>query len=438
MHRAVSSAVRMLWLAVSTLAAINTPQAGAAEFQSADRHLTVALPGLNAGPVYSSLDAGLRSYVRFTNTSSAAGTVTAALYDVATGAAVGTWTSPPIPAGSQQEYYIGELETGLAPEAVKPARYTLAINATFAGFFQHVLWSPAESILSNLTACSSGIGNDPLSVSGVRSSRISSGYASTLIARNAGDAPIAAIITIYDASTGYRLGSFTTGEIPANAALALDVAALETGARVVPGPDTGHYVVKADPVFTGFLQHVVTNRDAGGTITDMTRQCALDGVARGRVTLSAATVRERALGMAYPSSAAGPQSVLRVINTLDTPGTITVTLRDLASGRALGTWTSPPIPAGVSEFPISVLESALEPGTARPAVYTLTLVPEVTGYAQNLIIDAEAGTLTNVSSCSGGLAGNVITASAQAGAPQHRGGRRSGTIDDLTYGCRLR
>lgn len=399
-------------LAAPGICTVMAVQAGSADFRSAERQLNMTvIAGLNAGPVYGSQDAVMRSYVRFYNSGAAAGTVSVALYDADTGAAAGSWTSPLIPAGSQQQYYVGDLESGLAPDAAKPARYSLVINATFSGFFQHVVWRPTESILTNLTACDFGIGNEPLSVTSVRSSRISAGYSSTVIVRNAGSAPVAATLTLYDAFNGDRLGAFTTREVPTNGALALDAAALEAGARFVPGANIGHYVVKADATFTGFLQHIVTNHDAGGAIVDMTRQCALDGIARGRVTVSAATASARGLGLAYPSSSAGPQSVLRIFNTFpNTPGTVAVTLHDMATGVALGTWTSPSIPGGVAEFPISTLESALESGTVRPSVYTLTMVPTVFGFAQNLLVDTEAGTLTNVSACAGGFAGEFLTA----------------------------
>lgn len=111
------------------------------------------------------------------------------------------------------------------------------------------------------------------------------------------------------------------------------------------------------------------------------------------------------LGGVYPTSASGPQSYIRFVNT-GAAGTVTLTLTNAGTGQSLLTWTSPSIPAfAAPQYPISTLESAAPAGFVRPAMYGIRVEPAttVTGYLQHVLYHPADGTLTNASTCDSGV-----------------------------------
>ena len=386
---------------------VTATQEGTADYGSAQQVANfVVVAGLNAGPVYASSQADLASHLRFYNSGTQSGTVTATVYDAETSESLGQWTSPAIPGGSEQQFSIATVEKALTLGTAKRNFYALVLNAGFAGTFQHVLFRQTAGVLSNLTACGYGNGSNPLVVSGVHSSQIGGfGYPSSIIVRPVGSVPAPVTLGIYDAATGAKLGTYTTAEIPVDAALKLDMATLESGANIPPTARVGHYVVKAEAIVGGFLQHIVTN-EKSGVITDLTRQCMLDGSAQiggfgGGTHVS----------LAYGSAGGSTQSYLRIYNAFTAAGTVTVTMSDFASGKMLGKWTSPSIGRGSQQFAMSTLEAALDPGLAKPALYTLKLESTIsTGYVQHVLYNVAAGTLTNLSACSTGLGADRLGA----------------------------
>ena len=65
------------------------------------------------------------------------------------------------------------------------------------------------------------------------------------------------------------------GPVPPGGKLIPGAAALEAGVGLKPSAGMAHYVIKAEGGFTGFLQHLVNNRQSG-VVTDMTCVCTLD------------------------------------------------------------------------------------------------------------------------------------------------------------------
>ncbi|TAK99482.1 MAG: hypothetical protein EPO08_16150 [Rhodospirillaceae bacterium] len=357
------------------------------------------LAGLNPGPVYSSVQADLQSYLRFYNTGAAAGTVAVTLFDSTSGQSLGKWISPSIPAGAEQQYPISTLESALSPGAVKPQYYSLLVQAGFTGFFQHVLWRPTEGVYTNLTACAYGAGSDPLSLSGVHTSLIgATGNPSSIVVANMGpDAAVA--LDIYDARSGTMLGTYKTATIPNNGRAIVDVAAMEAAMNITPTPGMIHYVVKVEGPLNGFLQHLVLNQKLGVT-TDMTRQCTLDGSTN---PLSVSLPTPLQLGLVYSSANPASQSYLRIRNLGGAPGTVIVTLSDPASGQPLGQWTSPAIPGKYNyaqQFSVAAMESALPANAVKPAYYALAIQSNFDGEIQHLVWNPAAGAITNLSTCS--------------------------------------
>lgn len=373
--------------------------------------LMFALAGMSAqgkadpirvGAVFSTTQQASRSFLRFTNTGASAGTVAVTLRDGASGQTLGQWTSPSIPAGSEQQYGIATLEneTGIA---VKPSYYTMTVQANITGTFQHVLWREADGTLTNLSTCSAGITTDPALLSAVHSSLLAVGYASAVVITNTGTTAAAPTLGIYDARDGAKVGVATFAAIAAGAQLNLSVQAIEAAAVMTPTGGLLHYVIRLESGYAGYLQHLLTNVK-GGVTTDMTTACALDGV-------SGAVAQSNLRGTAVFSTAqSSSQSFLRFFNTGAAAGTVTVTLNDETTGRALGQWVSPSIAANAEQqFAIGAIEAGTGQTFPKPNYYGLRVQSNFSGYYQHVLWRAADGTLTNLSTCAAG-----VTASATA------------------------
>ena len=253
-----------------------------------DYSFTVTYPNtpvtkLNVGPIFSSEQTSSRSFLRFYNTGENAGTVTATLYDYATGTLLGAWTSPSIPAGAELQYYISSLESS-AGLISKPSYYSLSIASGITGYFQHVLYRPSDGTLTNLSTCDAGTTADAKMLGGVHSSTVGDfGFPSSIAINNTGTTATSVSLGIYDARNGTKLGTYTTASIPSHGLVIPTVASIEAAAqiygqaaRITQTSGLGHYVIKAESAFTGFLQHFVHNAQVG-VITDMTTACTLSG-----------------------------------------------------------------------------------------------------------------------------------------------------------------
>ncbi|MEQ9447943.1 MAG: hypothetical protein RLN70_03440, partial [Rhodospirillaceae bacterium] len=97
------------------------------------------------------------------------------------------------------------------------------------------------------------------------------------VIHNTGTSETAVDLGIYDAVSGARLGTYTTGNIPPNAQAVVSMAEIEADtvpSPIVPASGRFHYVVRADTAFTGYMRHLVENT-ASAVTTDMTAACEL-------------------------------------------------------------------------------------------------------------------------------------------------------------------
>jgi len=362
---------------------------------------------LTVGTVYSSTQTSSQSFLRFYNSGTTDGKVTIALRDFATGQSLGQWTSPNIPAGSEQQYPIATIESGTGQSFTKPAFYSINIQTSITGYFQHVLYRPADGTLTNLSTCATGTTSDSAKLSAVHSTLLDYGFPSSVAVNNISTVAASATLGIYDANTGAKLGTYTTASVPANGQLIVAINTIETAIGRTPTSVMYHYVIKQEGTFTGFLQHLVNNKQAG-VVTDMTTACALDGVVP---TLAANTpvVTGTIFSSAQPSS----QSFLRFYNTGATEGTVKVTLRDSSNGQSLVQWTSPTIPAGSEQqYPISTIESSAAQTFTKPAYYSMSVQSGISGSFQHVLYRPADGTLTNLSTCAAGTAAEPTKLSA--------------------------
>ena len=236
---------------------------------------TAAVAPLRLGAVFSTEQASSQSFLRFHNNSSIAGTMTATVRNFATGASFGQWTSPSVAPNGESQFAIGTIESELGISAMKPEYYTMSINASTGGYIQHVLWRPADGTLTNLSTCPTGVTAAPRSLSGVHTSILGAGFPSTIVINNTGSVATTATLTVYDASNGSALeGTYTSASIAPNGHRAVLVSEIESALGFTPGAGQFHYVIEANAGFTGYLQHLVNNVQAG-VITDMTTTCQL-------------------------------------------------------------------------------------------------------------------------------------------------------------------
>lgn len=236
---------------------------------------TAAVAPQRGGPLFSTAQSQSQSFLRFHNTGTSASTARVALYDATTGQQSGQWTSPSIPAGAEIQYAISTVEAEAGIVGPKPSYYGFALQASFNGFFQHVLFRPTDGTLTNLSTCVGGVTASPTVLGGVHTSLLDSlGFPSVVTVTNTGSSAAAATLGIYDARDGTRLGSYTTASIPSNGESVLSVASLETAMGRTPNGSMYHYVIKIENTFFGYLQHLVNNQRAGVT-TDMTTSCTL-------------------------------------------------------------------------------------------------------------------------------------------------------------------
>jgi V8-like Glu-specific endopeptidase len=232
------------------------------------------ISGLHLGGVFSSLQTTSQSYLRFYNSTTTDGSVTVTLANPDTGAALATWTSPNVPAGSELQFFIKDIEANADHSFSKPAYYSISVRPTFTGYMQHVLWQTVDNAITNLTNCDTAAVADPKVLVGVHSSLLASGYPSTVVIYNTGTAAVNISLGIYDARNGARVGTYSTGLLQPNAQNIVSVANMEAAAQITPAAGMYHYVVKADTPFTGYLQHVINNA-SDGVVTDMTTVCRL-------------------------------------------------------------------------------------------------------------------------------------------------------------------
>ncbi len=366
---------------------------------SANKIGRLTLRGFRQGAVFSTAQASSKSFLRFANTGSTAGAVSVTLADERSGLALAQWTSPNIPVGASRQFYIEEIEAAGGTFA-KPQYYAMTVRSHMDGAFQHVLWRPSDGTLTNLSTCDTGVSANPTQLINVHSSLLEAGYPSSVVVSNTGTSSSTVSLGIYDATTGTKLGTFTTVAIPAGGQLLLPMTDIEAGAKVSPGTSIYHYVIKAEGAFTGYLQQLVNNKSTG-VMTDMTTSCSLTAPT---VVPAPTTLRQ---GAAFSTAQASSRSFLRFNNTSTAPNTVTVTLADDKTGQTLTQWTSPSIAAGASrQFFIEELESA-GGGFAKPQYYAITVRSKFDGAFQHVLWRPSDGTLTNLSTCDAGVGANT-------------------------------
>ena len=111
------------------------------------------------------------------------------------------------------------------------------------------------------------------------------------------------------------------------------------------------------------------------------------------------------IGIAASSRDPATESYLRFFNASSGAGTVDVSIAELGTGKAFATWTSPAIPAGAAaQIPIATIEKAATSSFTKPSYYAVSAISRFQGYSQSIVYKPAEGALSNITSCSGGLA----------------------------------
>lgn len=202
---------------------------------------------------------------------------------------------------------------------------------------------------------------------------------------NTSSAPGKVTVRIADSVSGQVIGTWTSGQIPPNAAPQFSVSTLETAA---PAGFTKppQYAVTVESEFAGYLQHVLWH-PKDGTITNLTT--CNSGTTTNTTMLN--NVHASTLDVGYPSS-------VIVSNTGAESKSMTLGIYGALDGARLGTYSTPIVAAGGQVIlPMKTLEAAaqIEPGSAG-AHYVLKAEGAFTGYLQHLVNNLEATVITDM------------------------------------------
>ncbi|MDX2143317.1 MAG: hypothetical protein SFV19_08175 [Rhodospirillaceae bacterium] len=122
----------------------------------------LARAGLNIdlNGVQPSVAQGARTYtslLRIANTGTTEGTISVRLSNEATGAILGTYTSPSIPAGGSLQVTSAQLEVGAGVTPAASVLYRARVTGAIVGYVQHVNWNQDAGFFSDLSARRSGV-----------------------------------------------------------------------------------------------------------------------------------------------------------------------------------------------------------------------------------------------------------------------------------------
>ncbi len=162
---------------------------------------------------------------------------------------------------------------------------------------------------------------------------------------------------LYDAAAGTSLGVWTSASIPAGAAIEVTAATIAAGATpaLSAAQQAAALTVSVTATFRGTVQQL--SKTAAALINQ--GSCGIGG------------------GLAYVEGPgfSGASGAVRLVNAGSTAGTITLSLRNAATGTELGKYTSASLPAkGSVTLTTTALAAAASPAVPASTV-ALSIVP---------------------------------------------------------------
>lgn len=235
----------------------------------------MARPALNVPLTFPSSTGFASSLFRFYNPGLVAGRVSVTFRHGVTGALLGTWTSPPLPPHSSKQFMVADMERQANPQidAGGKDNYTATISPDFQGFVQTVIWNQTGLSLTNSSGCSNGLADDVSNLINVHTTNITQ-YPSVIMIHNLAPKASDAVIGVYDARKGDRLGGIVVPAIAPNAAATFGAADIERVLQYTPYYEHDHYNLVIENDFYGYGQHIVYNNGAG-LVMNMTAKCLM-------------------------------------------------------------------------------------------------------------------------------------------------------------------
>ncbi|MGE4064515.1 MAG: serine protease [Rhodospirillaceae bacterium] len=232
-------------------------------------------PQLNVPFTFPSSTNFALSLFRFYNPGLVSGRVAVTFRHGTTGQELGTWTSPPLPPRTSKQFLVKEMEEQAVPpiNAAGKDNYTATISPDFQGFVQTVIWNQGGLSLTNASGCSNGLADDVSNLINVHTTQITQ-YPSVILIHNLANRASDAVIGVYDARKGDRLGGIVVPAIAPNAAASFGAADIERVLNYTPYFGHDHYNLVIENDFYGYAQHFVYNNGAG-LVLNMTAKCLM-------------------------------------------------------------------------------------------------------------------------------------------------------------------
>lgn len=249
------------------LAALALPFVGLSPVHAANEALIMS-------PVFPAAQTARQSFLRLSNPTANAGTVTVTVKTEA-GTTLGTYTRA-VAANTAPQVGMSDIEAPLATKPTADQRVRLEVTSDFLGTAQHVIYNPAGGALTNLSNCGVRIAADARTLTNVHTTLFKNNFPSNIVIANRGTTAGAATLDIYDSATGAKINTYTTASIPANGHITISEEAIEQALGFTPTQLQFHLTIKLTGAFTGAISHLVDNFGAGA-ITDMTQRCAMFG-----------------------------------------------------------------------------------------------------------------------------------------------------------------
>jgi len=317
------------------------------------------------------------------------------IFDARTAVRLGTYAAPSIRGNAQITRSVASIQAPAGIVLPEGANHlVIKADQSFSGFIQHLVTNARSGVVTDVTAaCTFG---DLPRVAATEAVRLASPLWSTthneaqslLRFYNAGTTAGTVAVTLTSAETGATLGQWTSLDIPPGSVALAPIHELELSLQ--PGVRPQNYVAQIEAQMDGEFQHVVTR--------------ALDGTQSNLSSCSSAVtanvtrlpyVHSSAMDASFPS-------MIVISNAGGVAATATLGIFVVATGRRLGTATTPSIASGGKlNWSATALEAAAQitPSSAQ-AHYVVALEGSFRGFLQHLVESRPAGlTMDLTQSC---------------------------------------
>lgn len=222
------------------------------------------------------------SFIRFANSNAAAHSITVKVVGSPSGTVYGT-ADYSIPSNASPQYALSDIITKANAGALKSGdtSYALYLSQEAGMSFQHVVWSSTTGFFENMTSCTA----PNISVNASSQNRqalnvhtsILTDYPAYISVHNAYTSAQTYVATLYDATTGARLGAASL-QVAANATVTQPMTYFQSAAGFTPSASQFHvnmYFSTSDVAtlgsFYGVVTHYILNK---GRYSNMSTWCA--------------------------------------------------------------------------------------------------------------------------------------------------------------------